>query len=539
MSIRKWQDIAKQKEVVENQRKNILNAFKERKVKDEMGGLAAEKLFRPLTRRMGEKQIQFVAPDYDVDDEIRNWDELPFEGDEDEEEDPDYSLLKEDIPDSDEVFPGKKQPPSSTPPPPSSTPPPDYPKFPRDPDSTTLGILNRFINSNRHNPKATISTPQSKFHNWTIERAKAKVEEIYEKRRNSVRDSRENRIPFHRFAGLSHRERREYIGMKGKRIADIKQLPQFKNMEENQLKETFGTGFISNWINRLSLGISSIKLKKEVQRKSHLPGTKKENFIFKMSLSILLDSQIAKQQNPNQKSHDFTIRFDPPIVLNKNKNYKAALNEVVTMSYSWYNVRAVYGNNTLKWKKKSDSSWKTITLPDGMFTYDDINSFMQKKLGKVDPPDKDSDELFTLFFDSTIYRAVILLDNSIELGLSSGSFADLLGFEKKVLDQKTNISKFIPNITKGVDWVFIHCDLITREVKNVGSDVLISLPTSTRQISDSFSKEPKRLQWHTVNKNTIQSIRVYVKDGRNGIWDINYLDLAISLFIKEEDKIHD
>ena len=61
--------------------------------------------------------------------------------------------------------------------------------------------------------------------------------------------------------------------MKGKRIADIKQLPQFKNMEENQLRETFGTGLLSNWVNRLSLGIASIyagntsiKLKKEIQR---------------------------------------------------------------------------------------------------------------------------------------------------------------------------------------------------------------------------------------------------------------------------------
>ena len=126
---------------------------------------------------------------------------------------------------------------------------------------------------------------------------------------------------------------------------------------------------------------------------------------------------------------------------------------------------------------------KTITFPDGMFTYDDMNSFMQKKLGKVDPSNKESDERFTLFFDSTIYRAVILLDNSIELDLSSESFADLLGFEKKVLDQTMNISKFVPNITRGVDWVFIHCDLITREVKNVGSDVLISLPTSTCKIS--------------------------------------------------------
>ena len=55
MSIKKWQEIAEQKQVVELQRKNILNAFKERKVKDEMGQLKAENFFLPVTRRMGEK----------------------------------------------------------------------------------------------------------------------------------------------------------------------------------------------------------------------------------------------------------------------------------------------------------------------------------------------------------------------------------------------------------------------------------------------------------------------------------------------------
>ena len=39
-----------------------------------------------------------------------------------------------------------------------------------------------------------------------------------------------------------------------------------------------------------------------------------------MSLSLLLDSQIAKIQKPNSKSHDFRIRFDPPIELDQNKH---------------------------------------------------------------------------------------------------------------------------------------------------------------------------------------------------------------------------
>ena len=148
-----------------------------------MGGLAAERLFRPVTRRMEKKRIQLPAPDYDVDDEIRNWDELPFEEDEDEEKDPDYSLFEEDIPKDfpdldDEVFPGEKprrqsRPPKSPrppehptppppPPPPSSSPPPPYSSPPpRDSDSTDLVTLNRFLNANKKKPNAVIANPKS------------------------------------------------------------------------------------------------------------------------------------------------------------------------------------------------------------------------------------------------------------------------------------------------------------------------------------------------------------------------------------------
>ena len=52
-----------------------------------------------------------------------------------------------------------------------------------------------------------------------------------------------------------------------------------------------------------------------------------------MSFNLLLDSSLAKQQrnNHNQKSHDFTIYFNPPIGLDRKKSYKAALNRLITM----------------------------------------------------------------------------------------------------------------------------------------------------------------------------------------------------------------
>ena len=42
-----------------------------------------------------------------------------------------------------------------------------------------------------------------------------------------------------------------------------------------------------------------------------------------MSISLLLDSQVAKLQNPRSKSHDFRIRFDPPIDLDPKKTMES------------------------------------------------------------------------------------------------------------------------------------------------------------------------------------------------------------------------
>ena len=84
-----------------------------------------------------------------------------------------------------------------------------------------------------------------------------------------------------------------------------------------------------------------------------------------------------------------------------------------------------------------------------MYDYKDINSFLQTQTGKVDPKDKDSDFIFTLYFDMTIFRVVILMHENYELDLSQGAFAELLGYEKKILTgEKNYVGTIVPNIRK-------------------------------------------------------------------------------------------
>ena len=222
-----------------------------------------------------------------------------------------------------------------------------------------------------------------------------------------------------------------------------------------------------------------------------------------MVSNIVLDSSLAKLQRGGERnvSHDFTRNFQPPILLGPGK-YKAALNKVITMSYTWYNIDASYGNNKIRWRKKTEE-WQTLIF--------DVNSFLQTQTGKVDPKDKDSDFIFTLYFDMTIFRVVILMHENYELDLSEGEFAKLLGYEKKILTGKKNfVGAMVPDITRSVDWVFLHCDLISWQAHDVPSDVLYSVSTSGLRVSYPFKEEPYRLEWHPVNTSMINSIRIWV-----------------------------
>ena len=253
-----------------------------------------------------------------------------------------------------------------------------------------------------------------------------------------------------------------------------------------------------------------------------------------MSFDILLDSSLAKLEVGGERnvSHDFTVSFYPPINLGEGK-YKAALDRNITMSYSWNNIDSRYDNNKIRWKKKTEQAWKTLTFPNGMYDYKRINNFVQQHTGRVDPAKKDSDYIFTIYFDMSIYRVVTLIHNDYELDLSQGNFSELLGYGKSTLSGDV-VGKNVPNITRGVDWVYLHCDLISRRTNNIPNDVVYCFSTSDLLVSYPFQKEPRRLKWQYVNKSYIDKIRVWVTDGRNNILDLNGTDIAISLIIEKE-----
>ena len=422
-----------------------------------------------------------------------------------------------------------------------------------------MQTVNQLITKYGNDPNYKVKSKKSPLFGYSIEDLKKVRDGIFAKRGvPKTVFEKQLQAGKYRLKSTPPQEKRETAQTPLEK-AVMSRIPAFELSDDeddfsNQDWEIEGSGFYDDEAEKLidqphlslgsiKAGNSSIKLKNQVlflldslvDLGAINKKEKKKNFLYiTMVFDILLDSSLAKLERGGERnvSHDFTVSFYPPIELGEG-NYKAALNRLITMSYSWNNIDSRYDNNKIRWKKKTEQAWKTLTFPNGMYDHKRINTFIQQHTGKVDPTNKDSNYIFTMYFDMSIYRVVTLIHKDYELDLSQGNFGKLIGYGKSTLRGDV-VGRKVPNITRGVDWVYLHCDLISRQTNNVPSDVLYSFSTSDLHVSYPFRKEPRRLEWQPVNKSNINAIRFWVTDGRNNILDLNGTDIAISLMIEKD-----
>lgn len=152
---------------------------------------------------------------------------------------------------------------------------------------------------------------------------------------------------------------------------------------------------------------------------------------------------------------------------------------------------------TEKTNWRGERKKETLTFHDGLYDYEGINAFLQAHTGFVEPHAERKERVSQLYFNVTPFLAVVLTAKDHELDLTDEGFASLVGFEKRILEDGTNFTgKMIPDITRGVDWIFFHCDILARRANDVASDVLYSLSTADLQISYHFKKEPRLHEYH-------------------------------------------
>ena len=66
-----------------------------------------------------------------------------------------------------------------------------------------------------------------------------------------------------------------------------------------------------------------------------------------MNESAIHISSVKREQKGTNKPHDFLVKFNPPLKRDPEFRHFLALDRL-SMTYSWYNNRSSYGNNTIK-----------------------------------------------------------------------------------------------------------------------------------------------------------------------------------------------
>ena len=244
-------------------------------------------------------------------------------------------------------------------------------------------------------------------------------------------------------------------------------------------------------------------------------------------------SSVKREQIGENKPHDFLVKFNPPLELQSNFKHFLALDRL-SMTYSWYNIRSSYGNNTIKYTHDG-TTWQTITFTDGMYSYSDINDYIhqymdQKTHHSTDTKGEKKYSINLAFILST-YRVLVTLEGDYQLDLRGTDFGELIGFEKKLVT-KTEYGTRLPNITKSIDSLNINTTAIKDSVVNgVNTNTIAVIPTDNLTRSYPFTFEPRRQLHCPVSSNYISETRIYVTESVGKPIDLNGIDWFMTLLL--------
>jgi len=199
------------------------------------------------------------------------------------------------------------------------------------------------------------------------------------------------------------------------------------------------------------------------------------------------------------------------------------------MTASWHSIRPEYENNKLKISKNKGSSWQTITFPNGVYDYGDINTSIHNRIGKL--TGKDTYRI-DILFDLTTYKVFIKLDKNYRIDFKySGNFGDLLGFDKTKLLAVSDYRTKFPSISNNVDNLYIRCSLLSEStISGQRSNVLYTFSTSTKTRSLPFEIHPMNYLWNKINTKVISKVTFYMTDDEDRGIDLNNIH-SMKVFI--------
>ena len=250
-----------------------------------------------------------------------------------------------------------------------------------------------------------------------------------------------------------------------------------------------------------------------------------------MQRQLVLSSH--RNDTPKNTPSNFMVKYTEPIKLDPNRQYELGLDRIISMSFTWFNITSELNNQKIKYSSDGGNVWKNITFPPGTWNYVDFNDFIKEQTKTK--TGLETSYPITLEFNNTTFKTVITLASNYQLDLRTSNFGDLIGFNKQILTSSENIGDYTPNLSQDTEILNIHCDIISESlVDGDETDIIYTFGTNDLTPSYAFTKEPLRVQYNPVNKYIINTMRIYITDGKRRIIDLNNADTAFSLILREK-----
>jgi len=231
---------------------------------------------------------------------------------------------------------------------------------------------------------------------------------------------------------------------------------------------------------------------------------------------------------------DFTTRLSPPIRLNPNKKYEAAL-----LSINLFNTipNITEENNKFKYSTDKGTTWKIISLNIGTYEIIGINDEIQRQMTVNGDYDTVNNEhyiyLTTKIAESKCIVNITNTNYRVDFGIES-SIGATLGFQPVVISQKYNISQGIVDITK-INSVLVNVDFISGSyVNGTQSPAIYSFDPNIVSPGYKINEYPNpSLIYYPVNRIDIYSTRIWLTDQINKLINLRGERVTVRLHIQE------
>ena len=261
------------------------------------------------------------------------------------------------------------------------------------------------------------------------------------------------------------------------------------------------------------------------QSKTDLPKEETINgrHVNKTMVQYLL-SLNSKNGEPGSVPGNFTIKYAKPLSFSSNNWEVGLISAYVPKTY--YNISAAYQNNKLHYSTDNGSNYTTLTIPDGNYSINNLNAFIQASISNS----------ITIAGDSARMKVYITLAASHKIDFTqTDTFRDLLGFGSVVVSTGTTYAASKPNITNSNDFFYITTDIISSSYSRIGGQAANVLYPFTFSVNAGSAEsivpaEHVHLKLGVTNVDSI-NIRIVNQDGQ--VVDFNGENVIVNIKIKE------